>query len=345
VRESARDIRTCLDPFGGSGTTALACQFLGVRPATVEVNPYLADLIEAKLSSYDGDALAKSLAKIIRTMQGIKSNIRRFDGLPPTFIQSNQADRWVFNRTVAGRLGAYLDAIDGLQDSTHRRFFRALLGGMLVQVSNIIVNGKGRRYRRNWEDRPISTPYVDRIFKERAQKAIVEVHSYRHRSERNYDLHRGDCRTALKGLPNADLAVFSPPYPNSFDYTDVYNVELWMLGYLADSDDNRELRQSTLCSHVQIKRQFSDAPEGSNLLKKTLRKLDKTRDNLWSPWIPEMVGAYFHDMNTVMQDLHPCLSPSGETWIVVGDSRYAGVHISTADILAELAPELNLRDG
>ena len=33
-----------------------------------------------------------------------------------------------------------------------------------------------------------------------------------------------------------DLAVFSPPYPNSFDYTDVYNVELWAMGYLRNSD-------------------------------------------------------------------------------------------------------------
>lgn len=39
----------CVDPFGGSGTTALTCQFLGVRPTTIEVNPFLADLIEAKL--------------------------------------------------------------------------------------------------------------------------------------------------------------------------------------------------------------------------------------------------------------------------------------------------------
>jgi hypothetical protein len=27
-----RPVRACLDPFGGSGTTALACQFLGVFP-------------------------------------------------------------------------------------------------------------------------------------------------------------------------------------------------------------------------------------------------------------------------------------------------------------------------
>ena len=340
VKESRREIRTCLDPFGGSGTTALACQFLGIRPSTVEVNPYLADLIEAKLTSYDGDALARSLGRIIKSAQDVKSNIRRFDGLPPTFIQSSRSERWIFNKTVAGRLGAYLDAIDNLRDVAHRRFFRALLGGMLVTVSNIIINGKGRRYRRRWDERAISTAYIDRIFRERAHKAVIEVHSYRHRRECDYDLYRGDCRTVLKDIPGVDLAVFSPPYPNSFDYTDVYNIELWMLGYLSDSGENRDLRQSTLCSHVQIKREYPEAPSESQLLTKTLRRLTKSREELWSPWIPQMVGAYFHDMKTVMHDLYPSLAERAEMWMVVGDSRYAGVHISTADILAELAPEL-----
>ena len=34
-----RPISTSIDPFGGSGTTALASQFLGVAPTTIEVNP------------------------------------------------------------------------------------------------------------------------------------------------------------------------------------------------------------------------------------------------------------------------------------------------------------------
>ncbi|HZH08351.1 MAG TPA: SAM-dependent methyltransferase, partial [Lautropia sp.] len=44
VRESPRQVRSLADPFGGSGTSALAAQFLGVTPSTVEVNPFLADL-------------------------------------------------------------------------------------------------------------------------------------------------------------------------------------------------------------------------------------------------------------------------------------------------------------
>lgn len=55
----------CTDPFGGSGTTALTCQFLGVRPATIEVNPFLADLIEAKLCRYDLPTLIRDYARVV----------------------------------------------------------------------------------------------------------------------------------------------------------------------------------------------------------------------------------------------------------------------------------------
>jgi hypothetical protein len=66
IKESERTVRRCADPFGGSGTTALTCQFLGVDPVIVEVNPYLADLIEAKLAQYDGAALTRDFGQVLR---------------------------------------------------------------------------------------------------------------------------------------------------------------------------------------------------------------------------------------------------------------------------------------
>ena len=68
-----------------------------------------------------------------------------------------------------------------------------------------------------------------------------------------------------------DLVVFSPPYPNSFDYTDIYNVELWALGYLGSSADNRKLRGETLRSHVQIRRAYESANGHSPKLVQTLK--------------------------------------------------------------------------
>ena len=344
VRQSHRSVATCLDPFGGSGTTALASQFLGISPTTIEVNPYLADLIEAKLSEYNPDELAHDFRRIVQATSRNAGDLRQLANLPPTFVQSSATDRWIFDKDVARRIACHLSAIDALaRIPHHRRLFRVLLGGMLISVSNVIINGKGRRYRRGWSERNTAPEMVDMLFKQRCQAAITEIHEHRYRSNRGYTVLRGDCLSKLATATPADLAVFSPPYPNSFDYTDVYNIELWMLGYLDSPGSNHVLRKSTLCSHVQLKRDFLPAPQGSLRLSRTLGRLRKERDNLWSPWIPDMIGHYFHDMCKVLDLLHDRLTPKAEIWAIVGDSRYAGIQIPVARILADYAPKLGYR--
>ena len=154
--ESPIPVNRCVDPFGGSGTTGLACQFLGVHPILVEVNPYLADLIEAKLTPYaSAETLSRDLDAVIES-----SSTRRlpdgarecFASVPRTFIEPGHNDRWIFDDQVAERIATLRDAIDDLDDEP-RRLFRVLLGGILIDVSNVVVSGKGRRYRRRWKER------------------------------------------------------------------------------------------------------------------------------------------------------------------------------------------------
>lgn len=336
VDESSIPVRKCLDPFGGSGTTALACQFLGIRPTTIEVNPFLADLIEAKLTQYDSDALARDLGEVARHLSETQDDtLERLSYLPATFIEPGVKDRWIFDREVASSISTLQAAINKIEKENHRRFFLVLLGGMLVSVSNVVISGKGRRYRRGWRERKGLPTCVDQVFFESARRAIGEIHRYANRMEPSYKLIRGDCRSAVKG-GTWDLAIFSPPYPNSFDYTDVYNVELWMLGYLRSSDCNRALRQATIASHVQTSRSFAPPPAESPKLEAVIEKLIEARSSLWDHRIPEMVGAYFADLMGVVGRIHRRLSPGGSTWLVVGDSRYAGIRIAAADIIAEL---------
>jgi hypothetical protein len=178
---------------------------------------------------------------------------------------------------------------------------------------------------------------VDAAFSEAVVKAIYEIRRYEKRLGKNYQVLRGDARELIPTNEGYDLTVFSPPYPNSFDYTDVYNVELWVCGYLHSSSDNRELRLSTLRSHVQIKRSF-DAPVLNSLtLERVASELDEVRAKLWDQDIPAMVSAYFADMNGILTKLHDGLIPGGRAYVVVGDSQYAGVRVPVAQILNELA--------
>ena len=342
LTESAVPVARCLDPFGGSGTTALACQFLGVHPVTVEINPYLADLIEAKLTSYNADDVARDLGRVLRSAvrrKPVPALMAR--SAPPTLVEPGASGRWVFDANIAQRLGALIASIDELENTSHRRLFRVLLGGILVDVSNVVVNGKGRRYRRRWQERRRDASKVEQLFADSVRAAIIDIHRFRRRACLDFDVVRGDARS-LKDQKTYELAVFSPPYPNSFDYTDVYNLELWILGYLNDGEHNRQLRESTLCSHVQIDRDYGSAPGNSPTLDGVMAHLEERKATLWHRRLPSMVGGYFRDIVTVLSAVKGVLDESGAIWLVVGDSRYAEVLIPTGRIVKELASQAGL---
>jgi hypothetical protein len=337
VDASPIEVRSCIDPFGGSGTTALACQMMGIESATVEVNPFLADVIRAKLARYDIDEIATLLAEVRhRARTNPADPTKYFRHLPQTFIQPGSKERWLFSLPVAGRIASILQAIDSVAQGDCARLFRVVLGGMLCEVSNVVVSGKGRRYRKNWRATEIEAVTVDVLFAERCSTAILDCQAFAHRPRVKAMVIEGDARTAtVPGIH--DLAVFSPPYPNSFDYTDVYNLQLWMLGYLCHSEDNRSLRTSTLTSHVQLIRNYPIAPSGSETLDAALKNLNEVRSGLWSPWIPQMVGGYFTDLTKVIGMTFDRLSEGAQSWLVVGDSRYAECTIPVSKILVELA--------
>jgi hypothetical protein len=340
----SRRPKACIDPFGGSGTTSLTCQFLGVKPVTIEINPFLADLIEAKLQQYDLSALMHEYGVLqadIKSFKGPTSHL--LSGAPNTFVEPGVDGRWIFDKSVARRFLVHREAICRLTNETHRRLFRILLGSIAVPLSNVVISGKGRRYRGNWNARTTPADQVDTLFRKVAEQAIQDIAYYGRRAEQDYLLLRGDSRELVGSAPEAEFCLFSPPYPNSFDYTDIYNVELWLLGYLTSTAENRSLRESTLRSHVQIKRSYDGDIPPSPTLKKTVKALERHVGKLWNPDIPAMVQAYFSDIAKIIQGLSQTMAPQADVMMVIGDSRYAGVRVDVATICAEIAPAFGFR--
>lgn len=329
-------VRTLFDPFGGSGTTALAAQFLGIRPLTAEVNPYLADLITAKLTTYDLSAVREDFSRL---MDAVITGNRGRDQqrfLPPTFVEPGVRDRYLFNADIAETIEHLLSCIDGVASPVHSRLFRIILSGVLLEFCNARVSGKGRRYRSNWRSRNVTPAGLLGAYASHGEKVLADLAKFNDRACGEFDVLLGDSRELDFTDRQVDLVVFSPPYPNSFDYTDVYNIELWMLGYLSEWSDNSALRSSTLASHVQAPRVFDPAPSGSETLRSALSGLQAVRESLWDRRIPEMIGGYFADLCTVIQRSIDILTPGGQVWMVVGDSRYSSVDVRVAQILTEL---------
>jgi len=330
----------CVDPFGGSGTTALTCSILGIDAVTIEVNPFLHDLIAAKLCRYDLCEVASAIEAVIDRANDISVDISTsLDGAPRTMCEPGLNGRWIFNEDVCARILALRTAFDCLKSPEIRRLFKVLLGGKLVELSNVVINGKGRRYRGGWQARRLSAIDVDKAWLSAVNSAVSDIALIGDSRRGRALVVHGDSRKEIEKLSNIDYALFSPPYPNSFDYTDVYNIELWMLGYLTDSDSNRHLRKQTLRSHVQTSFDWSTGISSSQSLVEVLAKL-QTADKLWDRRLPEMVAAYFDDMHKILCNLSAALRPGGHLTAVVGDSQYSGVLIRTDVIMAEIAAHL-----
>lgn len=341
--ETPGAIRHIADPFGGSGTTALAAQFLGISPTTIEVNPYLADLIEAKIAPLDVDAAAAAFGRVVERVAHSESLVLpKLPGAPETFIEPGVNGRFIFWHEVARRMLAYRQAIEDESDPAIQRLFRVILASAAVAASNIVVSGKGRRYRRGWQTRHANPETIDSWFRSGVLRALFDLRRFSDRKCRTYTLLRGDARELVAQLEPIDLAIFSPPYPNSFDYTDVYNVELWTMGYLDSAAKNTKLRNQTLRSHVQIYRDMSCDGLASPLLRETMHKLDEASARLWNRHIPAMIGAYAADMAIVLKGLAAKLRSNGRIYMVVGDSRYANIDVPIAAILAEISPSVGL---
>lgn len=331
---------TCLDCFGGSGTTALTCQFLGIESTSIEVNPFLADLIEAKLAKYDHRALVDDFASVVKKTSSRSADLRPIsdESWPASMVEPGVNDRWIFPRETFRRILTIREAIDEVADSVNQRLLRVLLGSILVDVSNVVISGKGRRYRSSWQATQKAPQDVSDAFQTAFQEALFDISVHGARACESYSLLRGDSRVEVEKVGKVDVALFSPPYPNSFDYTDIYNVELWVLGYLKSRADNTALRSATLRSHVQIHRDMTWEGLDSPMLHRTVEALKNKRDQLWNPHLPDMVGAYFADLVGILKSIRGKVNPEGAVLMTVGDSRYANVLVDVGDILRELAP-------
>ena len=139
----------------------------------------------------------------------------------------------------------------------------------------------------------------------------------------------GDSRRAIDDLSRKDFnwSIFSPPYPNNIDYTEVYKLEGWVLGFYTNADDLREQRLSTLRSHPSVR--FPDIYlSGQSDLVKAMGALvqpmlDVIPKGRYELGRVQLVKGYFDDMLRVFQSIRRHMALEGRVACVVGNSVHA----------------------
>lgn len=345
----------CLEPFSGSGTTALELQNYGIPCFSFEVNPLMYLIAKVKMErTYELSKLDYWHSYIVRERKKAKVNLTTTF---KTLYQGEGKKKWNYNEIVAIAVEKLRCTIDTITEEIYKDLFRVALASILLDVSNLYRNGKCLSYKKDWETRQVTeedvfTKFDDKITKE-LKVDITNMNCLASIENKNR-LYNEDSRVGIerKIADNSiDLVITSPPYLNSRDYTDTYMLELKTLGFTKTHDDIKDLRSKTLRSHVQIK--WKDKSCVNNqLLCATLKKLEDASQNteLWNESILDMIRLYFVDMQSIFQVLYKKMKEKGRIYFNVSNSAYFNILINTLEICASIAENegfkvLEIRDA
>lgn len=337
----ARDI---LDPFCGSGTTALVSAMRGGVGYYSEVNPSCRYVIEAKalaitLSSKERNRVAEQLHGLTSNLPKSIGNTERDEALAKAF-RAAFGERPFFRPEVFDAILKARSFADELlkDDPVTGRFFTVGVLRCLVPCSLLVRRGDLRFMNEKELARGLPNFFDELSFSlDLIASDLIDAEAAPGRTH----LVTGDARSVRENIPGkVDAVVTSPPYLNGTNYFRNTKIELWFLRMLASKSDLRKFRDSAITSGINdvTRKKLSLARSSetrfhSTLLNETLKLLNEAAYDMR---IPAMVENYFYDMHDVLAALPSVLNEGGVIAIDLGDSVYSGIHVPTQDILAEM---------
>lgn len=324
----ARDSGLVVDPFCGSGTTALEAQLRGLEARGVEVNPFFVAVASTKLRWHEVDT------SIVRSQ--LDAILRENDGpVPEERAPQLTSFHRLYSEDVLAELLRLKARIrkDLAQSDVTKDFLLLGLTSILELTSRAYKTGKGLKFRKR---QTISSPQEVRDnVREKWRTMVADVEELKARGVQtgSATVVQGDARALPIDDSSAALILYSPPYANTFDYNEVYKLEMWFLDYVTSYEEWRRVKEASLRSHVSLR--IGSQDEGDELLEAALSFMDTPVRGE-----KEMLRAYFADMKRALGEQKRVAKKGGHVVIVVGNSSYRYVPIATDLILARIAESL-----
>lgn len=344
IETFAPEARDILDPFCGSGTTALVAALRGGCGYYSEVNPVCQHVIEAKalaltLSSKErgrvSDKLREFNTNVPRHLQDhapdkeLRSSYEAMFGSRPFFSEAN-LDLVLRARTAVDRLTR--------DDPVTGRFLAVAVLRSLV-ASSLLIRRGDLRFKTE-KELARGVPPLHEPLRESIDLISSDLMDATAAPGRTKFVCDNASSIPERISARVDAIITSPPYLNGTNYFRNTKIELWFMRFLKEKAGLRIFRDQAITSGINdVTRSKLESSRtratafSSELLKKTIEDLE---GRSYDCRIPFMVENYFNDMSEVLSSLPQVLRPEGVAAIDLGDSVYNGVHVPTNEILSEI---------
>lgn len=331
-----------LDPFSGTGTTALGAAARGHEALALELNPFLVWLCRAKVREYEPgslEAASRAASATVRRARG-----RRPPRAPAPPIRN--VSRWWPDDALDGlrALKGCLDAEAG-EEGPARDLLLVAFCRTLIAASNAAFDHQSMSFADPGRA-AAGPPPVERFAAD--VETVLEAASGPIPGRAH--VLEGDAREVPAAWAGAvDLVVTSPPYPNRMSYVRELRPYMYWLGYLSGSREAGELDWRAIggtwgVATSRVARWSpppgAELPEG---LAEPLARIARAEARS-APVLAAYVGRYFVDMASHLASVLPLVRPGGELHYVVGNSRFYDVLLPVEEILASMLRNAGARE-
>ena len=332
----SNNMSVLLDPFAGSGTTILAANRMGLKGIGFEVNPFSHFLMQVKQRHY----CEETVQIFKKTYESIISELETEDyeeyELPALSISNK-----VFQAEAEKAMMSCKCKIQKNENNDVRDLLFLGWLACIEELSDYRKAGNGLKKRKTVK--PVIVSANDVVNRLRNQYSLMyeDIGARSKSIEIENTIYNTSCLDFGNKVDKdcVDGIIFSPPYANCFDYTEIYKLELWFGDFVKSYDDLKQLRNKSLKSHLNVKYSFDSLHSDKNeMLNERISQISDAE--LWDKRIPQMIYGYFNDMFNIIDNCYEVLKKGGFCAIVVGNSAYGGVVLPTDLILAEYAEKI-----
>ncbi|MGE6697368.1 DNA adenine methylase [Hyphomonas sp. NPDC076900] len=338
IRAEASKSRV-LDPFCGTGTTALTAVTNGFDSATADINPFLVWLAQAKVASYskvDLDRTKKLASKVV-------SGRQQSDLLPPPI---HNIERWWSQPTVDFLL-ATRKRIEDLSElnSPEQNLLLIAFCRTLIKLSNAAFNHQSMSFKAPAPELELGVNYAS-VFLNDVEAVL---HSAPEPVTASCDVLLQDARTLTPDkVGTFDLVVTSPPYVNRMSYIRELRPYMYWLGYLNEARDAGELDWQAIggtwgIATSRLSDWKADTPNTNCTVELATRSI-ATAENKHAKLLATYVEKYFVDMRQHFIALSTVMRPGGRVHYIVGNSTFYGTLVSAEEIYADFMKEVGFSD-
>lgn len=321
-----------LDPFMGSGTTAVEGSLFKANIYGTEMDPFARLISDVSIFRFNNDEI-NELNQIFDT---ITLNWREENIDNKYYPILNNIEYWFSENIFEDLLRLKSFLYKNIDNDKYLNFMKIVFADC-IKPSSKMERQSTKPYISSKFDKQIKPVDESFIYSFTAHlDAIMQYNKYNKDYDKKINWVGFDATSFNSIDAQIDLAITSPPYLNAFDYTQIIKVESAWVGTLQNGDIN-VLRNTQVGHEKRFNNIISNEviiifEEYYNLI---INSKDKSKKN--GVKIAQTCLSYFNDIYKNLFCVWESLKEGGEYHMIIGDNTVKGIEIPTHKLIIELS--------